>query len=168
MKLRRYADMAKGSSNVFFDKSNRLTVMQLPTPIINVHFTTIPWTTANGPLRIIPGTHRNDGEMPSLRDEPAWMKKGCCLCPLPAGTAIVRDVRTWHGGMSHTHGQCQCCSSRPRCTFWMRFHHDLHPKILLLRHSKRQRYSPSNALDQLLCALVQRSVSQVHATGSLL
>lgn len=56
---------------------------------INVHFTTVDWTTQNGPLRIIPGTQRNDGEMPSLRDEPAWMKKGCALCPLPAGTAIV-------------------------------------------------------------------------------
>lgn len=105
-----YADMAKGSSNVFFDKSNRLTVMKLPTPIINVHFTTIPWTTSNGPLRIIPGTHRDDGEMPSLRDEPTWMKKGCCLCPLPAGTAIVRDVRTWHGGRTHnlSHRRSSC------------------------------------------------------------
>ena len=97
--------MAKGSSNVFFDKSNHLTVMQLPTPIINVHFTTFPWTTAHGPLRIVPGTHRNDGEMPSLRDEPSWMKKGCCLCPLPAGTAIVRDVRTWHGGECYSSPQ---------------------------------------------------------------
>jgi hypothetical protein len=93
-----YTDMSKGSANVFFDPSHRLTVMQLPTPIINVHFTTVPWTTENGPLRIIPGTHRDDGEMPSLRNEPDWMKKGCCLCPLPAGTAIIRDIRTWHGG----------------------------------------------------------------------
>ena len=82
----------------FFDPSHQLTIMDLPTPVINVHFTTFDWTHQCGPLRIVPGTQRSRAMIPALSEEPDWMKLGGMLCPLPAGTAIIRDVRTWHGG----------------------------------------------------------------------
>eukprot|EP01052_Picozoa_sp_SAG31_P033959 SAG31_NODE_3903_length_3768_cov_2.589806_3_plen_168_part_00 len=45
------------------------------------------------------------------------MKTGCCLHPLEPGTAIIRDIRTWHGGTLHHLMRCasvvQVCS--PQC-----------------------------------------------------
>ena len=70
---------------VLYGGTGRLTTPKRRFPARAV--TTVDWTTQNGPLRIVPGTQRlpEDREMPSLRDEPDWMKKGCCLCPIPAG-----------------------------------------------------------------------------------
>ena len=44
-----------------------------------------------------PGTHRSRAPIPRLADEPEWMRFST-VCPLPAGSAIFRDARCWHGG----------------------------------------------------------------------
>merc|ERR1711870_150443 len=49
----------------------------------------------NGPTRIIPGTQLLRGELPT--EIPSDWERSC-LCPLPVGSAIVRDVRTLHSG----------------------------------------------------------------------
>lgn len=82
-------------------------------------------TCADAPLRVIPFSHRDTSEPPDLISEskvprdpdgptmalcpwsfilfqflvrfPKAMKQSV-LCPLPAGSAIVRDLRLWHGG----------------------------------------------------------------------
>ena len=36
-------------------------------------------------------------DVPSLENEPRWMKLAV-TAPAPAGCAMIRDVRTWHGG----------------------------------------------------------------------
>ena len=54
-------------------------------------------TSENGPIRQIPGTHRSRAPIPRLADEPEWMRLST-VCPLPAGSAIFRDARCWHGG----------------------------------------------------------------------
>ncbi|MDA9366859.1 hypothetical protein N9R10_04370, partial [Pseudomonadales bacterium] len=35
--------------------------------------------------------------IPSLQDEPEWMRLST-VCPVPAGSIMIRDVRAWHGG----------------------------------------------------------------------
>lgn len=73
------------------------TMRDVPPPIITVNFPLSDLTWENGPIRQIPGTQRSRAPIPNLADEPAWMKLST-VCPLPAGSAIFRDVRAWHGG----------------------------------------------------------------------
>lgn len=66
-------------------------------PLVVVNFTCRPVTALNGPMRIIPRELHTPGRPPSLEEEPAeW--RAMRLFPLESGTAIIRDVRLWHGG----------------------------------------------------------------------
>ncbi len=69
----------------------------LPVPALHINFPLVDLTTENGPIRQIPGTHRSRAPIPKLADEPEWMRLST-ICPLPAGSAIFRDARCWHGG----------------------------------------------------------------------
>ncbi len=69
----------------------------LPVPAIHINFPLVDLTPDNGPIRQIPGTHRSRAPIPRLADEPEWMRFST-ICPLPAGSAIIRDARCWHGG----------------------------------------------------------------------
>lgn len=64
-----------------------------PPPQLCVNFTLEELTEQNGPMRVIPGTQL-EHPPPVLTD--SWHCSR--LCPVPAGTAIVRDVRTLHSG----------------------------------------------------------------------
>ncbi len=66
-------------------------------PFLSVNFTVRPVYARDGPMRMLPGTHRNRGskELP-WRDTQSARCAG--VAPLPAGAAIFRDVRTWHSG----------------------------------------------------------------------
>jgi len=66
--------------------------------LIAVNYLVEDQTPLNGPLRLVPGTHRRDVRLaPKVREEPEEYIFST-VCPLPAGTALVRDLRTWHGG----------------------------------------------------------------------
>jgi hypothetical protein len=45
--------------------------------------------------RQIPGTQRSREDIPSLENEPKWMKLSV-TSPAPAGAAMIRDHRAWH------------------------------------------------------------------------
>lgn len=79
------------------DPTGGTTMRDLPPPIITVNFPLTDLTWENGPIRQIPGTQRSHAPIPNLLDEPEWMKLST-VCPLPAGSAVFRDVRAWHGG----------------------------------------------------------------------
>ena len=79
------------------DPSGRLTTRDLPVPVVTINFPMVDLTRENGPIRQIAGTHRSRDPIPNLADEPDWMKLST-LCPVPAGSAIFRDNRCWHGG----------------------------------------------------------------------
>lgn len=75
-------------------------------PAIAVNFLVEDQTPFNGPLRHVTGSHhRHMREAPGLQEEPEeWLLS--TMCPFPAGTALIRDLRAWHGGtpnlsMSH-------------------------------------------------------------------
>lgn len=72
-------------------------------PVVTLNVALEPLTWRNGPTRIIPGSHcvkegwSDAWDPPSQMEEPeAW--RYYTFCPLPAGTAILRDNRVWHGG----------------------------------------------------------------------
>ena len=79
------------------DPTGGVTMRDLPVPAVHINFPLIDLTPENGPIRQIPGTHRSRAPIPRLADEPEWMRLST-VCPLPAGSAIIRDARCWHGG----------------------------------------------------------------------
>lgn len=82
--------------DVISDPHGRVTIMDLPTPIIVVNFPMVDFKVINGATRFVRGTHRSREPIPSLDEEPEWMQNSV-LCG-PAGSAIIRDIRCWHGG----------------------------------------------------------------------
>lgn len=81
----------------FYDPCAQITVRDLPCPYISVNFLPQDVTKLNGPTRQVPGTQHSRVPIPSLNDEPEWMRLST-VCPAPAGAIMIRDVRTWHGG----------------------------------------------------------------------
>ncbi len=83
--------------SAFHDPRGQLTIRDLPCPYVCVNFLPQDVTPFNGPTRQIPGTQHSRTPIPSLADEPEWMRLST-VCPAPAGAIMVRDVRAWHGG----------------------------------------------------------------------
>ena len=81
----------------FQDRRGHLTTRDLPTPYVCVNFLPFDQTALNGPTRQIPGTHQHRERPPTLAEEPEWMRLST-VCPAPAGSVQIRDVRAWHGG----------------------------------------------------------------------
>lgn len=81
----------------FKDHRGILTYRDLPVPYIACNFLTVDVTEINGGTRQIPGTQHARDPIPSLEEEPEWMKLST-VCPAPAGSVLIRDVRAWHGG----------------------------------------------------------------------
>lgn len=80
-----------------FDPVGGITTRDMPVPVVTINFPMIDLNWENGPIRQIPGTQRSREPIPTLVDEPLTMKHST-VCPAPAGTAIIRDNRAWHGG----------------------------------------------------------------------
>ena len=80
-----------------YDPTGQASVRDLPVPVVAINFPIVDLTPTNGPIRQIPGTQRSREPIPTLADEPESMRFST-ICPLPAGSAIIRDARCWHGG----------------------------------------------------------------------
>ena len=81
----------------FRDERGFMTYRDLPPPYVCCNFLITDITPLNGPTRQIPGTQNSREPIPTLEDEPEWMKLST-VCPAPAGSVLIRDVRAWHGG----------------------------------------------------------------------
>ena len=79
------------------DPAGGVSMRDLPVPVVHINFPLVDLTPENGPIRQIPGSQRSRAPIPTLADEPDWMRLST-ICPLPAGSAIIRDARCWHGG----------------------------------------------------------------------
>jgi len=90
-------DAAQSPFSSFHDPRGLLTTRDLPCPYLAVNFLPDDQTVLNGPTRQIPGTQHSRAPIPKLRDEPEWMRLST-VCPAPAGSIQIRDVRAWHGG----------------------------------------------------------------------
>lgn len=81
------------------DPQGLVTFHDIPAPFIVVNFPMVEFTQQNGAIRFVPCTQRSRAQVPPLEIEPEWMQQSL-LCA-PAGTAIIRDVRCWHGGTAN-------------------------------------------------------------------
>ena len=81
----------------FKDPRGILNYRDLPAPYECCNFLVVDSTPFNGATRQIPGTQHSQHPMPKLEQEPDWMKYST-VCPAPAGSVVIRDVRAWHGG----------------------------------------------------------------------
>ena len=92
-----WIDNGKSRFTAFHDPSGHMSIRDLPCPYVCVNFLPQDVTRINGATRQIPGTHQSRVPIPTLADEPEWMRLST-VCPVPAGAIMVRDVRAWHGG----------------------------------------------------------------------
>lgn len=95
--VRDWRDDATTPFSAFHDPRGQLTIRDLPCPYVCVNFLPQDVTRVNGPTRQIPGTQHARTPIPTLAQEPEWMRLST-VCPAPAGAIMVRDVRAWHGG----------------------------------------------------------------------
>ncbi len=79
------------------DPFGHINMRDLPVPVLTINFPMVDLTPENGPIRQIPGSQRWRAPIPTLADEPEWMKLST-VCPAPAGCAVMRDIRAWHAG----------------------------------------------------------------------
>ena len=95
--IRDWIDTAQTPFSAFSDPTGRMTIRDIPCPYVCVNFLPQELTRLNGPTRQILGTQNSRRSIPSLSEEPEWMRLST-VCPVPAGGIMVRDVRAWHGG----------------------------------------------------------------------
>jgi ectoine hydroxylase-related dioxygenase (phytanoyl-CoA dioxygenase family) len=95
--MRDFADRSTTPFSSFHDPRSHLSIRDLPCPYVCVNFLTVDATRLNGPTRQIPGSQHSRAPIPTLNEEPEWMRLST-VCPVPAGSVQIRDVRAWHGG----------------------------------------------------------------------
>lgn len=109
-----HADMG----DFFRDPDGRITFQDAPTPFLVVNFLMVDFTELNGAIRFIPCTHRSRQPVPTLANEPDWMKRSTVCAP--AGTALFRDVRCWHGGTANRSDEIRPMTSVGYYAPWFR------------------------------------------------
>ncbi|MDA0336346.1 MAG: phytanoyl-CoA dioxygenase family protein [bacterium] len=125
------------------DPDGRVTIFDLPTPFIVINFPMVDFRRQNGATRFVPCTHRTRLRPPALQDEPQWMQES--IVEVPAGTALVRDVRCWHGGTANDSQQTRAMTSVGYYAPW--FHRPGGP----LEPMPRQLYDTLGARGQFMC-----------------
>jgi ectoine hydroxylase-related dioxygenase (phytanoyl-CoA dioxygenase family) len=126
------------------DPLNRVVFWDLPAPFIVVNFPMVDFTRENGAIRFVPGTQRSRAPIPPLETEPLWMRQGL-LC-VAAGSAVIRDVRCWHGGTANASEQARPMTSVGYFAPWFRAREE---KVL-----PRARYEILSERGQKLCRLL--------------
>ena len=116
---RTHGDYVAGS---FHDHRGLLTYRDLPVPSVVCNFLMIDFTAINGPTRQIPGTQHNHDPIPRLMDEPEWMKLST-VCPAPAGSVLIRDIRAWHGGTPNLSNDVRAL---PNVEYWAPWYREPH------------------------------------------
>ncbi len=107
-----------GNELGFIDPLGQTTTRDLPPALICVNFPMIDFTEENGAIRQVPCTHRSSAPIPTLEEEPPWMKKSI-ICA-PAGTALFRDVRCWHGGTANRSDRARAMTNAHYYAPWFR------------------------------------------------
>jgi hypothetical protein len=118
----------------------------LPVPALHINFPIVDLTPENGPIRQIPGTHRSRNPIPKLKDEPEWMRLST-ICPLPAGSAIFRDARCWHGGTPNLSREVRAMPNVEYFSPWFR-------SEALIRSMSFERWQTLSPHSQRICRYV--------------
>ena len=101
----------------FNDPRGILTIRELPCPVVCCNFLAQDFTKINGPIRQIPGTQNSRENIPELAEEPLWMKYST-VCPAPAGSVVIRDLRAWHGGTPNLSNDMRAIPNVAFCAPW--------------------------------------------------
>ncbi len=117
--MRDFASKKESPFSSFHDPRGHLNVRDLPTPYVCVNFIVSDSTPLNGPTRQIPGTHHSRAGIPTLEEEPEWMRLST-VCPAPAGAVQIRDVRAWHGGTPNVSDQVRSIPNLEFYAPWFR------------------------------------------------
>ncbi|MFK8023345.1 MAG: phytanoyl-CoA dioxygenase family protein [Ilumatobacter sp.] len=126
----------RSSFSSFHDPRGMLTTRDLPTPYICANFLPFDQTRINGPTRPIPGSQHARGPIPTLDDEPEWMRLST-VCPVPAGAVQLRDVRAWHGGTPNVSDELRAIPNLEFYAPWFR-----EPTVPGIEFESHQRLSP--------------------------
>ena len=75
---------------------SELPIQAMPLFSLTVHYPAVEMCSSNGTIRIVPGSNRWADSIPTLAEEPAWMRAGCEVLPPPlpsvgASTAMTRE-----------------------------------------------------------------------------
>jgi ectoine hydroxylase-related dioxygenase (phytanoyl-CoA dioxygenase family) len=105
----------------FNDPWGQVTVRDIPAPFIVINFLMVEFSKENGAIRFIPCTQRSRHAIPTLEEEPEWMKNSIVCAP--AGTALIRDVRCWHGGTANMSEQIRPMTSVGYFAPWFQVGH---------------------------------------------
>ena len=117
----------------FHDPRGQMTIRDLPCPYVCVNFLPQDVTRLNGPTRQIPGTQHSRTPIPTLDDEPEWMRLST-VCPASAGAIMVRDVRAWHGGTPNVSDSMRAIPNLEFYAPW--FHEPMVPGISFQDHKR--------------------------------
>lgn len=103
-----------------FDPIGVVSINDVPTPWLVVNYLMSDFHESNGPIRMIPQTHRTRSNPPTPDKEPERMKEST-ICA-PKGTVIIRDVRCWHGGTDNRSDEIRAMVDVGYFAPWYRFH----------------------------------------------
>lgn len=103
----------------YHDPRGQINIRDLPCPYICVNFLPQDVTRLNGPTRQIPGTQNSHAKIPWGDDEPEWMRLST-VCPVPAGSIMIRDTRAWHGGTPNVTDQSRSIPNLEFYAPWFR------------------------------------------------
>ncbi len=92
----------------------------LPPPTLVINFPLVNFSQENGAIRQIPCTQRLQAPIPTLEEEPPWMRN--CLVCAPVGSALIRDIRCWHGGTANNSDKPRPMVSVQYYAPWFRQH----------------------------------------------
>ncbi len=158
--MRDFADAVSTPFSSFADPRGHLSVRDLPTPYVCVNFLTRDATPLNGPTRQIPGSHHSRAPIPTLAEEPEWMRLST-VCPAPAGSVQIRDVRAWHGGTPNVSDDRRAIPNVEFYAPW--FREPILPCITAADHrrlsshaQKVTRFSVVDSADELVTGLALR------------
>jgi Phytanoyl-CoA dioxygenase (PhyH) len=134
--MRDFVDTERTPFSSFSDRRGFLTTRDLPVPYVCVNFLPFDQTALNGPTRQIPGTQNARVAPPTLDEEPEWMRLST-VCPAPAGSIQIRDVRAWHGGTPNVSDQVRAIPNIEFYAPWFR-----EPTIPGISYADHQTLSP--------------------------
>lgn len=121
----------------FNDPTGQVNFHDVPAPFIVVNYTMVDFTVENGAIRFIPCTQRSRLKVPSLEEEPEWMQNNHVCAP--ANTAVIRDVRCWHGGTENRSNMIRPMTSAGYFAPWFRMHGEYGPLPRALREKMSER-----------------------------
>lgn len=157
--VRDWSSQETSPFSAFFDPEGEISIRDLPCPYVCVNFLPQDLTPLNGPTRQIPGTQKSRQPVPSLSQEPDWMRLST-VCPAPAGSIMVRDVRAWHGGTPNVSDEVRSIPNLEFYAPWFR-----EPMVPGISYSDFQQLTPRA---QHLARFCVTDSSQSLVTGATL